>query len=63
MDWLRSLWKIRFYALFAALTYGGFVWAGLSGLRLLGDDNEQEPNLNGTGGSHGSGGRATYFHK
>jgi hypothetical protein len=62
MDWLRSLWKIRFYALFAALVYGGFVWAGLSGIRLLGDDNEAEQNLNGTR-SHGSGGRASYFHK
>lgn len=63
MDWFHSLWKIRFYVLFAALTYGGFVWAGLSGRRLLGDDNEAEQNLNGNGGSHGSGGRATYFHK
>ena len=63
MDWFRSLWKIRFYALFAVLVYGGFVWAGLSGLRLLGDDNEASPNLNGTGRAHGSGGRALYFHK
>ncbi|NVO32001.1 hypothetical protein [Hymenobacter lapidiphilus] len=63
MDWFRSLWKIRFYALFAVLVYSVFMWASLSGHRLLGDDNEAEPNRNGTARTGGSRGRVMYFHK
>ncbi|UYZ64962.1 hypothetical protein [Hymenobacter weizhouensis] len=64
MNWLRNLWKVRFYAAFALLTYGGFVWAGLSGNRWLGSDDENQENLNGSSGhARSSGGRATYFHK
>ena len=61
---LKNLFHIRYYLVVALLAYGTFVWAGLTGHRLLGDDNESTENLNGTG-SHGSGrhGRGLYFHK
>jgi hypothetical protein len=59
-----DLSKIRVYAVLALLAYGGFVWAGLHGIRFLGDDNETTENINGTGG-HSSGrvGHANYYHK
>ncbi|WP_426492640.1 hypothetical protein [Hymenobacter sp. 102] len=63
MEWLRALLPIKRYALFAAVVYVLFVWAGLSGIRLLGDDNEAEPGGSGSGRTHGSSGRASYFHK
>lgn len=58
--------SFRLYALLLLLATAGFVWAGLTGTRLLGDDNESTENLNGTGGarhSGGHGGRGLYFHK
>ncbi|MDF7810465.1 hypothetical protein [Hymenobacter sp. YC55] len=62
MKFLRELSSIRYYVLAAALAYGTFVWAGLRGIRFLGDDNEYTETLNGNG-SHGSGGHARFFHK
>ena len=61
---LKQLLSLRYYLVFVLLAYGTFVWAGLHGHRLLGDDNESTENLNGTG-THGSGraGRGLYFHK
>jgi len=61
---LKNLFALRYYLVAALLAYGTFVWAGLQGRRLLGDDNESTENLNGTGGhSRGHGGRGAYFHK
>ena len=62
---LKDLLQIRYYLVAALLAYGTFVWAGLHGRRLLGDDNESTENLNGNGGSRtgGRGGRGLYFHK
>lgn len=62
MDWLRNLLSIRYYVVAALLVYGAFVWAGLSGTRLLGDDNENTENLNGNS-NHSSGGHARFYHK
>ncbi|UOG76291.1 hypothetical protein MTX78_06740 [Hymenobacter tibetensis] len=63
MKLLRDLKSIRYYALAAALAYGTFVWAGLRGTRLLGDDNENTENLNGNSSHGGSGGHARFYHK
>ncbi|WP_139923738.1 hypothetical protein [Hymenobacter sp. DG01] len=63
MDWLRSLWKIKFYALFALLIYGGFLWSGLHGSRWLGSDDENTENLNGNSHTTGTGGRNSFYHK
>jgi len=60
---LRQLWSIRFYALLALLGYGSFVWAGLTGTRWLGDDNESTENVNGNSHSSGHVGHSTYYHK
>lgn len=63
---MTILRKLGLYAVLMLLAFGGFVWAGLTGTRLLGDDNESTENLNGTGGarsSSGHGGRALYYHK
>lgn len=63
MKLLRELNSIRYYALAAALAYGTFVWAGLQGIRFLGDDNEYTENLNSSGSRGGSGGHARFYHK
>ncbi|MBD2715449.1 hypothetical protein KBK19_10420 [Microvirga sp. STR05] len=60
MNFLRSLLSIRYYVLVALLAYGVFVWAGLRGIRLLGDDNE---NPEGTRTSGARGGHARFYHK
>ncbi|SHM16453.1 hypothetical protein [Hymenobacter psychrotolerans] len=60
MDFLRSLLAIRYYVLVALLAYGVFVWAGLTGTRLLGDDNE---NPEGARTSSARGGHARFYHK
>ncbi|UOQ67475.1 hypothetical protein [Hymenobacter volaticus] len=62
MKFLRELNSIRYYALAAVLAYGTFVWAGLRGIRFLGDDKEYTETLNGNGG-HSSGGHARFYHK
>ncbi|WP_324671184.1 hypothetical protein [Hymenobacter sp. GOD-10R] len=63
MNFLRQLWSIRYYAFLALLGYGTFVWAGLTGTRLLGDDNESTENINGNSSSGGRAGHGTYYHK
>ncbi|GAA4374856.1 hypothetical protein [Hymenobacter koreensis] len=56
--------KFRLFAAVALLALGGFVWAGLTGTRLLGDDNESTENLNGYGGARSGGGSGVrYYHK
>jgi hypothetical protein len=60
MDFLRSLLAIRYYAAVALLIYGVFLWAGLNGVRLLGDDNE---NPEGSRTTSSRGGHARFYHK
>ncbi|WP_375417400.1 hypothetical protein [uncultured Hymenobacter sp.] len=65
-DFLRSLWlaarALPLYAGLVLLSLTGFVWAGLHGTRLLGDDNESTETL-GSAGRGASGGHARYYHK
>jgi hypothetical protein len=60
---LHHLWSIRYYAVIVLLGYGTFVWAGLTGTRLLGDDNESTENLNGNRLAGGRAGHGIYHHK
>jgi hypothetical protein len=64
MTFLR---KLGLYAVLMLLAAGGYVWAGLQGHRLLGDDNESTENLNGSGGRTGGGGyrggHSSFYHK
>ncbi|RTQ46494.1 hypothetical protein EJV47_21305 [Hymenobacter gummosus] len=64
MTFLR---KLGLYAVLMLLATAGFVWAGLQGHRLLGDDNESTENLNGSAGARrGSGyrgGHSSFYHK
>ncbi|WP_400193968.1 hypothetical protein [Hymenobacter sp. B81] len=60
---LRNLLKFPIYAALMLLALGGFVWAGLHGTRLLGDDNESTENLNGTGGGRSGSSGARFLHK
>ncbi|QIX62712.1 hypothetical protein HER32_16650 [Hymenobacter sp. BT18] len=60
MNYLRSLLSIRYYVLVALFAYGVFVWAGLQGRRLLGDDNE---NPEGARTSTARSGHARFYHK
>ncbi|GAA4052916.1 hypothetical protein GCM10022409_44840 [Hymenobacter glaciei] len=63
-DLLDFLRPVRFYALLLLLPLAWFAWGGLTGTRLLGDDNESTETLNAPGTrSHGHGGRGLYFHK
>jgi len=70
-DFIRAYWlAIRrwpVYAGLAALGLGLFGWAGLSGYRLLGDDNESSETERGGPGSSLSGrahgGHGTFYHK
>ncbi|KUG08532.1 hypothetical protein [Solirubrum puertoriconensis] len=62
----RQFYQLRYYIVVALLAFAGFVWAGLRGNRLLGDDNESTENINGyrSGGSGGSGTRTgRFYHK
>ncbi|WP_266368295.1 hypothetical protein [Tellurirhabdus rosea] len=61
---LRPFRTIRFYIAFILLLFVGFLWAGLNGVRLIGNDEERTENVNGQGGSHRSGGRTSrFYHK
>jgi hypothetical protein len=70
LDLLRPFWlAIRRWPVYAGLATLGltaFGWAGLSGYRLLGDDNEStEAERGGRGNSltgHG-GGHGVFYHK
>jgi hypothetical protein len=42
MNMLRQLLGIRYYAIAMLLLFGVFSWAGFSGTRLLGDDNDNK---------------------
>ncbi|QDK78991.1 hypothetical protein EXU85_10380 [Spirosoma sp. KCTC 42546] len=63
----KELAKIKYYVVVALLALGGFVWAGLTGTRLLGDDNESIENkqgyYGGSGHSGGSRGYSRFYHK
>ncbi|OON66486.1 hypothetical protein [Hymenobacter sp. CRA2] len=53
-----------FYSLLVLLGFGTFIWANLTGRRLLGDDNESTENINGTRShSGGRSGHGVYYHK
>jgi hypothetical protein len=65
---IRAFWltirAVPLYAGVVALTLGAFVWFGLHGTRLLGDDNESTETLNGPSGrTHGGSGHARFYHK
>ncbi len=65
---LRSYWlalrRWPLYAALAALGLAVFTWAGLSGHRLLGDDNESsDTELAGPPRAGGHGGAGHFYHK
>lgn len=64
MDFFHNLWRLRLYVALVLLAYGGYVWAGLTGTRLLGDDVQSRETVNGTRhGNSFSGGHGAYYHK
>lgn len=62
---LNQFTKIKYYIAAVLLLFGVFVWAGLTGTRLLGDDDESTETRDGNPGYGGrSGGRASrFYHK
>jgi hypothetical protein len=63
---LDEIRKIKYYVVAAVVALGVFTWAGFTGTRLLGDDNESKEGANGYYGSSGrSGGRgySRFYHK
>jgi hypothetical protein len=51
MNWLKQFRPIRFYAIIMLALFGLFSWAGFSGTRLLGDDdNNKEKHQSGVHG-------------
>ena len=62
---LKELYKIKYYVVAALVALGVFMWAGLTGMRLMGDDNESVENQNSYYGNSGhSGGHGSrFYHK
>ena len=62
---LQKLSKIYFYVLIVAIALGVYAWAGFTGTRLLGDDNETVENASYSSGRSGSGGHgySRFYHK
>jgi hypothetical protein len=66
MNMGKEFAKIRYYVVAAMVMLGVFAWAGFTGRRLLGDDNESQETTNGYYGRSGySGGHGTsrFYHK
>ncbi|MVM37910.1 hypothetical protein GO730_10410 [Spirosoma sp. HMF3257] len=63
----KELAKIKYYVVVALVVVAGFAWAGFTGTRLLGDDNETTEGRNGYSGgashSGGSRGYSRFYHK
>ena len=60
----QLLRSIRYYIALVVVLFAGYVWAGLNGVWLLGDDNQTTENVNGQGGPGSAGGRASrFYHK
>lgn len=61
------LTKLKYYAVAVFVALGLFIWANLTGTRLMGDDKESVEGANGYYRSgHVSGGRSGYsrfYHK
>lgn len=63
-DFWQSVRRWPLYSLLVAGVLALFVGLGLSGRRLLGDDNESDPNeLAGPPQGGGHGGAARFYHK
>jgi len=66
---LKDILQVKYVAAFATLLMVLFIWAGLTGTRLLGDDKETVENRakqgagHYTGRSHRYGGRSSFYHK
>ena len=63
----KELAKIKYYVAVTLILLSGFMWAGFTGTRLLGDDSEstegQNAYYNGSGHSGGSRGYSRFYHK
>lgn len=63
----KELIKIKYYVVVGLLAVGAFAWAGFTGTRLLGDDNQTTEGRNGyesgSGHSGGSRGYSRFYHK
>ena len=60
---LDTVRPLRLYALLLLLPLGWFAWGGLTGTRLLGDDNESTETLSNGSGGRSSSGHARFYHK
>ncbi|RIV20600.1 hypothetical protein DYU11_21390 [Fibrisoma montanum] len=63
---LNEIRKIRYYAVAVLVALGMFAWAGFTGTRLLGDDDERVETKQGYYGRSGSSGgyrRTGFYHK
>ncbi|UFH56806.1 hypothetical protein [Spirosoma sp. KNUC1025] len=63
---LNEFIKIKYYVVAVIVALGLFVWAGLSGTRLLGDDKEKTDSKNsyyGSSGRSGGHGYSRFYHK
>ena len=61
MNRLNELTKIKIYVAIVLVALGVFTWAGFTGTRLLGDDDEQVNN--GYRSSYGRHGYTRFYHK
>lgn len=53
----NSIKRIKYYVLICLLALGGYVWAGIMGYKIIGDDNESAAQASGN--SHGN----RFYHK
>lgn len=61
MKIIETLKPIRVYAIFCAAVLIAYVWAGLLGHKLAGDDNESKSDAPVGSRTHSS--RSHYYHK
>lgn len=57
MDIFEGFSKIKYYIILMASLFGLYVWAGVSGTRIFGDDNIAGEERSGNQRSHG------FYHK
>lgn len=59
MNYFEGFQKIKYYIIAVSVFFAVYVWAGVTGTRLIGDDNDSKEEPNGKSHSSGNG----FYHK